>query len=58
MIEGEKREFKVEDIGPLKSIKTTNDTYLIELKTNGFYRELEIKSEKEEKAAGWKNWKA
>lgn len=52
MIEGEKREFKVEDIGPLKSIKTTNDTYLIELKTNGFYRELEIKSEKEEKAAG------
>lgn len=52
MIEGEKREYRVEDIGFLKPIKTRNDTYFVELKTNGFYRELEIKSDLVEKAAG------
>jgi hypothetical protein len=44
MIDGKSGEFSIDTIGELDSIKTKNDEYLVELKTTGYYKELEIRS--------------
>lgn len=45
-IDGQKKVYDIDKIEKLKELKTSKDVYKIEVKSMGYFREIEIRSEK------------